>query len=106
MPMSRQIGGRLAIVGTALMIMGCWGDEPDQLTFLGEGGCRTPEGGGGEPTYLSGMFLHECKAQCFDGIEPCAAVEFNTNNGNCEVHFQPITKVEAAKGVACYVVAR
>jgi len=103
--MASRIGVGFAVVGIALMVQGCWGEEQDQLTFLGDGGCRTADGGEGEPTYFSGMSLDECKTQCFGENGPCAAVEFNANNGNCEVHFQRITKFEAVEGVACYVVA-
>jgi hypothetical protein len=100
---ARQTAVWFAIVGVAVMMQGCW--EEDQLTLLGDGGCRTADGGEGEPIYLSGMSLDECKAQCFDGNGPCAAVEFNATSGNCEVHSAPITKFEAVEGVACYVAA-
>jgi hypothetical protein len=102
---SRPIGVWLAILGVALTVQGCW-DEQDQLELLGDGGCRTADGGEGGPTHFSEMSLDECKAQCFDGDAPCAAVEFNANNSKCEVHFEPITKFEAVEGVACYVAAR
>lgn len=101
--MAGRVGVWFAIIGIALMMQGC--RDENQLKLLGEGGCRTADGGEGEPTYLSGMSLEECKTQCVGENGPCAAVEFNANNGNCEVHLQPITKFEAVEGVACYVVA-
>ena len=100
----REVWVWLAIVGIAFAVQGCWGSEQDQLTLLGDGGCRIADGGAGDPTYFSGLSQDECKAKCFDGTGPCVAVEFNANNGACEVHSEPITKFEKVEGVTCYVV--
>ena len=36
----RQAGFGLVIVGIALTAQGCWEKDEDQLTLLGDGGCR------------------------------------------------------------------
>ena len=61
----RQVGVGLVIVGIALTVQGCWEKDEDQLTLLGDGGCRTADGGDGSPDYISGMSLEECKQHCF-----------------------------------------
>jgi hypothetical protein len=99
----RPAGVWLAIVSIALATQGCWEDEQDQLTLLGDGGCRIADGGTGDPTYSPEMSLEECKAQCLAANGQCTAVEFNANNGMCEVHSEPIAKFERVDGVACYV---
>jgi len=100
----RQAGVWFAIVGIALAVQGCWENEEDQLTLLGTGGCRTADGGAGNPASYPGLSYDECKAKCFDGSSPCVAIEFNANNGLCEVHAEPITKFEGVQGVTCHVV--
>jgi hypothetical protein len=100
----RQVGWALVIVGIALTVQGCWEQDQDQLTLLGDGGCRTADGGDGSPTYIAGMSLEGCKQHCFGDGGPCAAIEFNSGNGMCEVHSAAITRVEPVEGVACYVV--
>ncbi|HEX2336853.1 MAG TPA: PAN/Apple domain-containing protein [Hyphomicrobiaceae bacterium] len=99
----RQVGVGLVIVGIALTVQGCWEKDEDRLTLLGDGGCRTADGGDGSPTYISGVSLEGCKQHCFGNGEPCAAIEFNSNNSMCEVHSEAITRVEPVEGVACYV---
>jgi PAN domain len=99
----RQVGRALVIVGIALTVQGCWEKDPDQLTLLGDGGCRTADGNDGSPIYIAGMSLEGCKQRCFKNGEPCAAIEFNSNNGMCEVHSKAMTRVEPVEGVACYV---
>jgi hypothetical protein len=100
----RHIWICLVVAGIALAVQGCWEDKPDELTLLGEGGCRTADGGEGDPRYVSGLSLDACKAECFNGDVSCAAVEYNANNSNCEVHSGQITKFEDVEGVSCYVV--
>jgi hypothetical protein len=100
----KQVGVWFAIVGIALAVQGCWEKDEDGLTLLGEGGCRTSDGGDGQHTSFPGMSEDGCKAQCLAETEPCTAVEFNSNNGSCEIHSQPVTKFEAVQGVSCYVV--
>ena len=100
MPDSRCIARWLAITGVALMLQGCWDDE--QLTLLGEGGCRSADGSEGNPTYVSGVSIDQCQSKCFNGQANCTAVEYNTNNGQCEVHSDPIIKHEEVAGVFCY----
>ena len=100
MPKSRYVARWLVMSGVALMLQGCWDDE--QLTLLGEGGCRITDGSEGEPIYVSGLSLDQCQAKCFNGTPNCTAVEYNTNNGQCEVHSDPITKFEVVEGVFCY----
>jgi PAN domain len=84
-------------------IAGLLGKDEDQLTLLGDGGCPTADGREGEHTAVSQASDDACKAQCFVANEPCRAVGFNSNNGNCEIHSEPITKYEKVDGVACYV---
>ncbi len=99
----RQVAVWFAIVGIALAAQGCWDNDEDRLTLLGDGGCRTADGSEGNHTVISQESQEACKARCFVGDEPCTAVEFNANNGNCEVHSRPITKIEALEGVTCHV---
>ncbi len=106
MPEAVRIGVWLTVVSMALMAQGCWDDQQAELTLLGEGGCRTADGGEGESSNVLTASADECEAQCFAGEKPCAAVEFNGNNNQCEIHRQPITSVEKVEGVFCYVVNR
>jgi PAN domain len=99
----RRVRLWFAIAGIAVALQGCWENDEDQLTLLGDGGCRTADGREGEHTVVSQASHDACKAQCFVANEPCTAVEFNSNNGNCEVHSEQITKYEKVEGVACYV---
>lgn len=101
MPKARRIGLCFAIVGFALAAQGCWNDEQD-LTLLGDGGCRTADGGEGRPAYLTAVSAEACEAQCSAGDEQCTAVEYNAGNGSCEIHHEPITKFERIEGVTCY----
>lgn len=104
MAKKEYVGICLLVAGIALAVQGCWEDDQNRLTLLGEGACRTADGGEGEPKFISAVSLDACKAACFNGAAPCAAVEYNANNSNCEVHFEPITKFEEVEGVSCYVV--
>jgi hypothetical protein len=103
MPKAKQMVAWLAVLGIALAVQGCWEDEENRLTLLGDGGCRTADGGEGQPTHISGASLDACKARCFDADAPCIAVEYNANNNNCEIHSGPITTYEKIEGVECYV---
>jgi PAN domain len=94
------IKGWVVIAGI-VVTQGCW--ENEQFTLLGEGGCRLADGGGGDPIYLAGLTSEQCQAQCFAENGECTAVEYNTNNRQCEVHSEPIVKFEGAKGVFCYL---
>jgi hypothetical protein len=91
------------IVGIALTVQGCWEKDEDQLTLLGDGGCRMADGNAGSPIYISGMSLEGCKQNCFGKDKTCTAIEFNSNNNMCEVHSDSIVQVEPVAGVACYV---
>jgi hypothetical protein len=99
----RHVGFGLVIVGMALTVQGCWEKDEDRLTLLGDGGCRTADGGDGSPTYIAGVSLEGCKQHCFANGAPCAAIEFNAKNNMCEVHSKAMTRVEPVEGVACYV---
>ena len=100
---AKTIGLWFAILGIGLAAQGCWDEDEDRLALLGEGGCRTADDSAGDPEYLSGLSLEACKAQCFNGNGSCVAVEYNSNNSNCEIHSDPITKIEYVKGVSCYL---
>jgi PAN domain len=100
MPNPRWIKGCLVII-SVLMIQGCRDDE--QFTLVGEGGCRLADGGEGGPVHLAGLSSEQCQAECTAENGKCTAFEYNTNNGNCEVHSEPIVKFEAVAGVFCYL---
>jgi hypothetical protein len=99
---ARRIGRWLAIVGVVLATQGCWDDGQERLTLLGEGGCRTADGGHGDSSTVGVASAEDCEAQCFNGEASCTAVEYNSNNGACEIHREPIAKFEHVEGVACY----
>ena len=100
----RQAVAWFAIVGIGLAVQGCWENGQDQLTLLGDGGCRTADGKEGQHTFVKEASLDACKARCFGANGPCTAIEFNTNNSHCEVHSEPITSFEKVEGVTCHVV--
>jgi hypothetical protein len=102
MPKAGRMGLCLAIVGLALATQGCWDDGDEHLTLLGEGGCRTADGGHGDSSTIETTTVEDCQTGCFAGDAPCAAIEYNANNGMCEVHRQPIASFEHVAGVACY----
>jgi hypothetical protein len=93
----------LAIVGIALMTQGCW-EQEGEFTLLGEGGCRTGDGGDGGPKYLTGVTVEQCEARCLAEQATCVAYEYNANTDSCEIHHQPITTFAGVEGVSCYVV--
>jgi PAN domain len=99
-----QISAWLAVVVLAFALQACGDDKQDQLTLLGNGGCRTADGGDGHPKYVAGLTLDACKAQCLQANSSCTAIEYNSAKNNCEIHSQPITQVAATDGVSCYVV--
>jgi hypothetical protein len=96
--------GWLAVVTLALAVQGCWDDKQDKFMLLGNGGCRTADGGAGHPKYLAGLSLDACKAQCLDANTSCTAIEYNSAKNNCEIHSQPVTQVAVTEGVSCYVI--
>jgi PAN domain len=89
------------MIAGVCMIQGCW--DNDQYTLLGEGGCRLADGREGGPVHLSGLSSEQCQAKCSAEDGKCTAVEYNTNNGQCEIHSGPIVKFEEFDGVFCYV---
>jgi hypothetical protein len=91
-----------AIVVFALAAQGCWDDGDEHLTLLGEGGCRTADGGEGDPSTVEATSVEDCQTECFAGVTRCAAVEYNANDGMCEVHHKPIASFEHVEGVTCY----
>ena len=100
MPATRWISGCLAIV-SGLMIQGCWDEE--QFTLLGQGGCRLADGGEGSPIHLAGLSSEQCQAKCSAENGGCTAFEYNTSNGQCEIHGKQIVKFEGVDGVFCYL---
>ena len=95
----RRTGFCFALVSTALLMQACGEDE--QFSLLGTGGCRTADDGQGTYTTISGLSLEECRAQCSNGR--CTGFEFRAEDGNCEIHSEPITRFEHVEGVSCYV---
>ena len=59
---SGRIGLWCAIVGVALAAQGCRDDGQDRLTLLGEGGCRTADGGEGTPSPIQMASAQACEA--------------------------------------------
>jgi hypothetical protein len=102
MPKSMRVGLWLGIGCLALALQGCWDDGQENLTLLGEGGCRAADGGHGHPRTVPVASAEDCEAQCFAEATPCVAVEYNSKNGACEVHSEPIARFEHVEGVACY----
>jgi PAN domain len=98
-----QIAGGFVLAGVAPLVQGWSKGEQDQLALLGEGGCRLADGGEGNPVHLAGLSSERCQAECISQNGKCSAVEYNTNNGQCEVHSEPIVKFEAVEGVFCYL---
>ena len=101
MPDARYIAGCVLVVAVT-MLQGCWDDER-QFTLLGEGGCRTTEGGDGNPVYFAGLSSEQCQAQCSAENGGCTAFEYNSTNSLCEIHEQAIVKVEGVDGVFCHL---
>src|SRR5690606_22960076 len=100
MSKARQLAGWLMITGFALVVQGCWEDE--QMTFVGEGGCRFPEGSKGKYRTVSAESLDQCEARCLATNGECAGFEYNSNNNACEIHYEPIATFENVAGVFCY----
>src|SRR5687767_7530802 len=98
-----QIAGGFVLAGVAPLMQGWSKGKQDQLALLGEGGCRLADGGEGSPVHLAGLSSEQCQAECTGENEKCTALEYNTNNGQCEVHSGPIVKFEAVDGVFCYL---
>ena len=101
MPKAGLIGTWCVLVGVVLMAQGC-GDDDDRLVLLGEGGCRTADGGSGAHETFK-LSFDECKARCLDQGAKCTAIEYSPDTRSCEIHSDGITKFEKAEGVACYV---
>lgn len=95
------LAGGFVPAGGAL-VQGCSQEEPGQLTLLGEGGCRTADGGQGIHTMLSAVSVEQCEEKCLAMDGRCMAFEYNSNNNDCEIHFESITSFEEVAGVSCY----
>lgn len=100
MSKARQLAGWLMITGFALVVQGCWEDE--QMTLVGEGGCRMADGGHGKYLTVSAESLDQCEARCLATNGECAGFEYNSNNNACEIHYEPIATFENVAGVFCY----
>jgi hypothetical protein len=98
-----QVANDYVLAGVAPLVPGWSKVEQDQLRMLGEGGCRLANGGEGKPAYLAGLSSEQCQAKCISQDGKCSAVEYNTTNGQCEVHSDPIAKFEKVQGVFCYL---
>jgi hypothetical protein len=102
---TKRLSFCFGVVSMALLVQGCW-EEDEQFSLLGSGGCRTTDDRQGAYTTISGLSLEECRAQCSRTNGRCTAIEFRAEDGNCELHSDPITKFEPREGVACYAAAR
>ena len=100
MPDVRYITG-FVLIAAVLMIQGCW--DNDQFTLLGEGGCRTTDGGDGSPLYFAGLSSEQCQARCSAENGGCTAFEYNTHKSQCEIHGKQIVEFEGVDGVFCYL---
>jgi hypothetical protein len=104
------VAGGFGLAGVAPLMQVCSQDEPqhesqdeqDQLTLLGEGGCRLADGGQGAHTTISKVSFDQCKQKCLAVKGRCTALEYNSNNNDCEIHSGPITAFEQVAGVSCY----
>jgi PAN domain len=92
------------ILGIALVTQACWDDDPKGFKLVGEGACRQADGGAGNPRYAKAASLDECFSQCLQDSSSCKAIEYNSKNGSCEIHSEPISKFEKVEGVSCYTV--
>merc|ERR1712187_218018 len=74
----------------------------DQFIKIGDGGCRTADGGKGTKTVERVDNLQECFEACLANLggERCVAVEFFDNT--CELHTEEITDVGPNKGKVCF----
>jgi hypothetical protein len=98
-----QIAGGFVLAEVAPLVQGWSKGEQDQLALLGEGGCRLADGGEGNPVHLAGLSYEQCQAECTSENGECSAVEYNTNNGQCELHSGTIVKFEEIEGVFCHL---
>jgi hypothetical protein len=98
-----QVAGGFVLAGVAPLVQAWSQDEQDQFTLLGEGGCRLADGGEGNPVHLAGLSYEQCQAECTSENGECSAVEYNTNNAQCELHSGTIVKFEEIEGVFCHL---
>jgi hypothetical protein len=98
-----QVADGFVLARVAPLVQGWSKGEQDQLTLLGEGGCRLADGGEGTPVYLAGLSPEQCHAECTSENGKCSALEYNTHNNVCEVHSEPIVNFEGVEGVFCYL---
>jgi hypothetical protein len=96
------VAGGFVPAGVASLAQGCAQGEQDQLTLLGEGGCRTANGAQGAHTTIAAVSLDQCKEKCLDLDGMCTALEYNSDNNNCEIHSESITSFAQSAGVSCY----
>ena len=101
MSKARQLAGWLMITAFALVVQGCW-EQEEQITFVGEGGCRIADGGEGEHSTISAQSVDQCEARCLATNGECVGFEYNSNNNACEIHYEPIATFENVAGVFCY----
>jgi hypothetical protein len=97
------VAGGFVLAGGAPLVQGCSQDDPPgELALLGEGGCRTADGGQGTHTTISAVSFDQCEEKCLATNGQCTAFEYNSNNSDCEIHSEPITLFEEVAGVSCY----
>jgi len=104
MPQLKRLARWSMILGVAIAVQACGDAAPKGLKLVGAGGCRNADGSEGRPTTVKVASLEECTSQCREAGKSCTAIEYNANNGSCELHSEPISKFEQAAGVSCYAV--
>jgi PAN domain len=104
MPRLKRIALWSTILGIAFMVQACWEDEQKGLKLVGAGACRNADGSEGRPRTVKAASLDDCSSQCLQEGKSCKAIEYNSTNGSCEIHSEPMTSFEKVEGVSCYAV--
>jgi hypothetical protein len=71
------------------------------FTLLGDGACRTADGGGGQYTKAQSSSLSDCKSKCEESTV-CVAVEWIKSGKHCELHTASITHAAINGKAQCW----
>jgi hypothetical protein len=83
-------------------------DVPDatQMIYdfkkLGNGGCRTADGGHGIFLPVKNVSLGRCKEHCIEGGPKCKGLEYNRSTMVCELHLDTPQWVAPGSNAECY----